>query len=171
MFQISGLPLLAGQVGLCPLPGRYGDYEGDLDKILAWRPQILLTLTSDIELEAAGAEALSADLAAAGVAWRYLPVCNFRAPCAITAADWPAVSREALAVLAQGGRVLAHCYGGQGRAGMALMRLMVDAGETPEIALERLRAVQPCAVESAAQFAWAGGGAGDWALLHPAAAQ
>lgn len=116
---------------------------------------MVLTLVSDIELESADAETLAADLAAAGVAWQHLPVCNFRAPSAATTADWPQVSHQALAVMATGGRVLVHCYGGRGRAGMAALRLMVDAGEAPEAALERLRATLPQAVESMAQMNWA----------------
>ena len=38
---------------------------------------------------------------------------------------------------------------------MALMRLMVEAGEDADEALERLRAARPCAVEREAQRAWA----------------
>jgi protein-tyrosine phosphatase len=58
-------------------------------------------------------------------------------------------------VLARGGSVLMHCYGGRGRSGMALTRLMVESGETPAAALARLRQVLPEAVETAAQAAWA----------------
>jgi protein-tyrosine phosphatase len=132
--------------------------------IIAWRPAMVLTMTTEIELEAAGAEALPDDLARAGVVWRHLPVTDFRAPCASVASFWPGVSAEARQVMAAGGRVLVHCYGGCGRSGMALMRLMVDAGEAPDAALERLRAVRPCAVETAAQFGWAGEAAANGAL-------
>jgi len=159
VFKIAELPLLAGRIGLCPVPGRAGDYGGDLAALLSWQPALVVTLTSDIELECAGADSLPGDLARAGVAWRHLPVCDFRAPSAETTACWPEVSREARGVLARGGAVLAHCYGGCGRAGMALMRLMVEAGEDPDTALARLRKARPCAVESAAQLGWAGAGA------------
>ena len=156
------MPLLAGRIGLCPMPGRTGDYGGDLDALISWQPALVVTLTSDIELESAGAERLPADLARAGVTWRHLPVCDFRAPSVETSAHWPEVSSEARGVLARGGAVLAHCYGGCGRSGMALLRLMVDAGEDPESALARLRKARPCAVESAAQFTWAGGEVRGW---------
>ncbi len=162
MLRIAELPLLAGRIGLCPMPGRTGDYIGDFGAMLAWRPALVLTLTSDIELESAGAEDLQFDLARAGISWRHLPVCDFGAPSAQTSAHWPEVSGEARGVLAGGGAVLAHCYGGCGRAGMALMRLMVDTGEDPESALARLRKARPCAVESAAQYAWAGGEVRGW---------
>ncbi len=66
------------------------------------------------------------------------------------------ISTAAHADLARGGRVLAHCYGGCGRSGMVLMRLMVEAGEDADPALERLRDARPCAVEAKEQRAWAG---------------
>src|SRR5690606_33735699 len=56
-----------------------------------------------------------------------------------------------------GGRVLVHCLGGCGRSGMVALRLMIGAGETPEVALRHLRGVRPCAVETEAQLAWATG--------------
>jgi protein-tyrosine phosphatase len=48
--------------------------------------------------------------------------------------------------------------GGCGRSGTAALRLMVEAGENPKAALQRLRAVRPCAVETPEQFQWAAGG-------------
>ncbi len=158
MFDIAEVSLGAGKIGICPLPGRTGQYSSDLAKMLAWTPTIVLSMNPEIELEAGGAETLGADLIKAGVTWRHLPVCDFGAPQAHVMALWPQVSAEAQAALAQGGRVLAHCYGGCGRSGMALMRLMVDMGEAPETALTRLRAVRPCAVETPGQRAWAAAG-------------
>ena len=73
----------------------------------------------------------------------------------ICAALWPELSALAHDELAQGGRVLAHCFGGCGRSGMVLMRLMVEAGEDADPALARLRDVRSCAVEAKAQRIWA----------------
>ena len=155
MFQIADLPLAAGRIGICPLPGRTGDYAGDMGILFGWRPDIVLTLVSEIEIEAGGAESLAPDLRARGISWWHLPITDFRTPCNGTEALWPAFSAEARAVLAGGGRVLAHCYGGCGRSGMALMRLMVESGEDPQAALSRLRKARPCAVETVAQAGWA----------------
>lgn len=155
VFQIVQLTLGAGRAALCPLPGRSGDYAGDLAAILGWHPGLVVSLVTDLELEAGDAEGLGADLAAQGIAWRHLPVMDFRAPCATTAALWPAVAAEASAVVAAGGGVLFHCYHGCGRSGMALARLMVECGESPHDAIARLRLAKPAAVETAAQAAWA----------------
>jgi hypothetical protein len=38
---------------------------------------------------------------------------------------------------------------------MAVLRLMIEAGEEPGEALARLRAVRACAVETDAQLEWA----------------
>ncbi len=154
MFQIADLPLEGGFLGLSPMPGRGGDYAADLGAILAWNPALVITLTTDIELEAVSAERLPEDLAAAGVRWRHVPVTDFGAPSAEVRALWPDVARAAHDALASGGKVLVHCYGGCGRSGMAALRLMTEAGEPAGEALERLRAVRPGAVETQAQRAW-----------------
>lgn len=154
-FAIYDLPVADGQLGLCPAPGRYGDYAADLAAVLAWEPAVCLTMTAASELERIGAGALGADLAAAGVEWRHLPIRDFGAPAGDTAADWPAASEAARAALKRGDRVLTHCFGGCGRSGMAVLRLLVELGEPADQALARLRAVRPCAVETEAQRTWA----------------
>ena len=155
MFTIAELRLGNGWLGISPAPGRGGAYQADLTRILRWGADLVLTMTTEAELERLGAGDFGADLAAAGVAWRHLPIPDFGAPPDEVAALWPEVSTEAHEVLAGGGRVLAHCYGGCGRSGMALMRLMVETGEDADPALARLRDVRPCAVEMPAQQAWA----------------
>ena len=154
-FAIADLPLGAGRLGICRMPGRAGDYTGDLDALLGWGPALVLTMTGQDELERSGAAGLPHDLAAAGIAWRHLPVQDFGANSPGLLQGWPGASAQAHAVLADGGRVLAHCMGGCGRSGMALLRLMVEAGEPASPALERLRGVRPCAVETEDQRVWA----------------
>ncbi len=147
----------AGRLGLCPMPGRGGDYAGDLATLLAWAPALVLTMTEGAELARAGAAGLPEDLAHAGIAWHHLPIPDFNAPPDNIAALWPETSSVARRLLAAGGGVLAHCHGGCGRSGMAVLRLLVELGEGPDPALVRLRAVRPCAVETAAQLSWAVG--------------
>ena len=154
-YPISELSLGPGVIGIAPMPGRSGTYQADLNRILVWGAKLVLTMTTAGEMERAGAGSLGADLRAAEVLWRHLPVADFGAPPPLTARHWASVSTEARGVLGQGGRVLAHCYGGCGRSGMALLRLMVEAGEDPKSALDRLRIARPCAVETGGQFDWA----------------
>ncbi len=155
MAAIAELPLRSGWLGICPMPGRGGAYQADLNRILAWGVDLALTMTTAPELDRSGAADFGADLRLADVEWRHLPIPDFNAPPPDVEALWPEVSALAHDILGQGGRVLAHCYGGCGRSGMALMRLMVEAGEDADPALERLRDARPCAVETEAQRAWA----------------
>ena len=154
-YRIAELSCGDGWLGIGPMPGRFGAYAADLNAILRWGADMVLTMTTGHELDRSEASNIGADLAAADVAWRHLPIPDFGAPPAETDALWPEVSRDAHGLLARGGRVFAHCYGGCGRSGMALLRLMVEAGEELDPALARLRDVRPCAVETEGQRAWA----------------
>ena len=158
-YPIAELPLGNGWLGISAMPGRTGFYQSDLTTLLRWNPNLVLTMTQEIELQYADAETFGDDLQAAGVAWHHLPVPDMGAPPADVQAQWQATSEQAAKVLKDGGRVLAHCYGGCGRSGMALLRLMVEAGEDVDAALARLRSVRPCAVETEDQKNWAASGA------------
>lgn len=148
-----------GHIALSPILGRFSPYEADLSTVLAWGPDLVLTMTTSAELDRAGASEFGADLGHVGVAWAHLPIIDFGAPDAAVSASWGDVSVQAAAVLArEGGKILIHCFGGCGRSGMAALRLMVEAGEPPDAALARLRDVRPCAVETADQQAWASSG-------------
>jgi protein-tyrosine phosphatase len=154
-FKIAELTLGQGWLGICPMPGGEGDYAADLAQIANWRPQLVLTLTSLDEMRVRGADSLGVDLKAQAIAWAHLTVADFGIPLGNVQAAWPRVSLQAHVILSNGGKVLAHCMGGCGRSGTALLRLMVESGEDPIPALTRLRAARPCAVETPAQFAWA----------------
>ncbi|MCB2134689.1 MAG: protein phosphatase [Rhodobacteraceae bacterium] len=137
------------------MPGREGAYCKDIAAIIGWGPALVLTMATTAELTANGASGIGADLGAQGVEWRHLPVPDFGSDSAALQGGWGGASADALTILRHGGRVLAHCMGGCGRSGMALLRLMVEAGEAPDAALGRLRAARPCAVETEAQRLWA----------------
>ncbi len=154
-FAIVEVPVLAGWLAICPMPGRWGDMHSDLAEVMAWAPDMVITLTGLAEMRALGADHLGTALERHGLAWRHLPIVDYGLPGAAEQALWPTISAEARAVLGRGGRVLVHCKGGCGRSGMIVLRLMVEAGEDADAALARLRAVRPCAVETEAQMDWA----------------
>jgi protein-tyrosine phosphatase len=158
-FIIAEISAGGGRLALCPMPGRGGDYVGDLARIVAWEPSLVLTMATRDEMAAHGAASLGADLVLRGVGWRHLPVPDYQADSAELRAGWAGASRAALDHLAAGRGVLALCLGGCGRSGMAVMRLMVEAGEDPATALARLRSVRDCAVEKDPQYDWAARGA------------
>lgn len=150
-YAIHALEAGGGWLGISPMPGRGGAYAADFQEILRWGADMVLTMTTAGEMVGD----LGPDLSEMGVIWRHLPVGDFGVPTLEVQAAWPGVSGEALGILSSGGKVLVHCYGGCGRSGMAALRLMVEAGEEPFEALERLRNVRSCAVETEDQFRWA----------------
>lgn len=154
-FIIHPLTCGGGTLAISPMPGRTRHYGTDWQRLLDWSPDLVITMTPTHELSRKGAASLGPDLAAVGIAWRQVPVTDFGTPAPDVAALWPATARQALTVLGQGGRVLVHCYGGCGRSGMAVLRLMIAAGENPDAALIRLRLIRPCAVETPDQLRWA----------------
>lgn len=154
-FSLYALPVADGIAALSPLPGRGGDYASDLAHLRDWQPAIAISMTTLAEMVACGAGDLGHDLQESGTRWAHLPVADFGAPTPEIEEAWHGASRMALAAVQGGGRVLIHCNGGCGRSGMAVLRLMIEAGEAPEAALMRLRAVRPCAVETEAQMRWA----------------
>ncbi len=164
-FAIHSLGAAEGTLGLCPLPGLLSPYQDDLATIRNWAPDLVLTMTEEAELNAAGAADFGDDLQDLGISWYALPIRDFGAPGADVIHTWPEVSVLARAILRQGGKVLVHCRGGCGRSGMVVMRLMVELGEAPDAALSRLRAARPCAVETPAQQDWAAAPATDMGWL------
>ena len=154
-FGVYPLGVADGTLALSPLPWRYGDYAGDLVQVLAWRPDVVLSMTEMSEMARQGADRMGDDLVQAGVEWLHLPVEDFGVPSAGAEAQWLKVSKVIAERLADGGRVLVHCYGGCGRSGMVALRVMIAAGEAGDAALARLRVARPCAIETDAQMQWA----------------
>ncbi|WP_424978717.1 protein-tyrosine phosphatase family protein [Leisingera sp. S232] len=157
-ISIHEVPVAGGLLALCPLPGKGGDYAGDMGRINAWKPGLVISMTTAEEHAAAGSHRLGCDIQSMASRWIHLPVPDFDVPSPQVAAIWPKASASARMALEGGGRVLVHCQGGCGRSGMAVLRLMIESGEDPAQALERLRSVRPCAVETQAQLEWANAG-------------
>lgn len=151
-FVIHSLKAGCGELAITPMPGRTRHYYTDWLRLLDWRPALVITMTTQAELDRKGAGTLGTDLANEGIGWIHFPVPDFGTP---FGQDWIAARDQALAVLADGKRVLVHCFGGCGRSGMMVLRLMIAAGEDADAALARLRHIRPCAIETDAQMAWA----------------
>ncbi len=152
---IYALQVGGGTLAISPLPGRGGRYSEDLNTIADWQPGLVISMTTEVEMIQEGARHFGTDIQSRASRWVHLPVEDFGAPPAEIRARWRDVSASARQALSGGGRVLVHCKGGCGRSGMVALRLMVECGETPAKALNRLRAVRPCAVETEGQLDWA----------------
>lgn len=154
-FEIAAVPAQAGTLAICPCPGFKSDYAHAIQDIAAWGADLVVSMTTFEEMKALGAEQMPDDLAAKGIKWLHFSVRDYHAASAEAAPVWRVISQTAHRVLCEGGKVLLHCKGGCGRSGMVALRLLVEAGEEPILALERLRQVRPCAVETKSQTDWA----------------
>ncbi|MDZ4392439.1 protein-tyrosine phosphatase family protein [Cypionkella sp.] len=149
-LTIAELAVGQGVLGISPCPGRAGFYEADLIAVRHWQPSLVVTFITYEELERVGPR-LGFDLEGADIAWAHLPTADYDTP----GEGWDYISIVVHSELEDGHKVLLHCMGGCGRSGTAALRLMIEAGEGPEAALNRLRKVRPCAVETPEQFLWA----------------
>ncbi len=154
-LTLSMLSVGGGTLAIASLPGRGGDYAADMKAFGEFKPSLVMTMVTEAELGLTGSNVFGVDIQALGSRWFHLPVADYGYPTGATVKLWVSASEAARAALRGGGRVLVHCKGGCGRSGMAVLRLMVEMGEDPKQALERLRAVRPCAVETEEQLGWA----------------
>ena len=160
-FEISELSFGLGTIGMSPLPGVKGDYNTEMEGWLRWKPDAVLSMTSQAEMKKLGSAEIPDDLRNANIQWLHFPVDDFQATSADHEVLWVPISQTLHRILNAGGRVIVHCRGGCGRTGMAVLRLMVEAGEDGENAMDRLRGVRPCAVETSRQKDWALGVKGE----------
>lgn len=144
-----------GRIGVCPLPGHDGHLANDLQKLVTWKPAIVLSMTEQREMDACGIGDLGARLMRLDIEWVHLPVRDFSGLTAQNAHHWPYLSRRLHGILDRGKAVLLHCRGGRGRSGMIALRLMVERGQNPDAALLELRNARPGAVETEEQRVWA----------------
>ncbi|GGF48716.1 hypothetical protein SAMN05216376_10325 [Mameliella alba] len=136
------LPVGGGILAFSQLPGTGGDYRGDLEHLSSWRPAMVISLVSHVEMLEAGAKTLGQDVQDKGTRWVHMPIKRGEAPNATVEEDWPKVSTQVRKALLGGGRVMLHSRDGKGRSGMMALRLMIEAGEAPDEAEARLQSVQ-----------------------------
>ncbi len=154
-FVIYALPVESGILGIAPMPGVSGEYDQDLAHLQDWKPAMVVSMTEEDELAAAGVTTLARDLQHSGTRWFPFPVPDRGIGDPMQEGAWHTICDTALSALRGGGRVLIHCRMGCGRSGMAAMRIMVATGQSPKAALARLRDLRPCAVETREQQRWA----------------
>lgn len=154
-----------GRIGMTLCPGKTQarghsgarwarDLAADLDVIVDWKADFLITLTEVYELLHLKVPNLGAEARARGLSWHHLPISDGEYPAQHTFKRWQALNVKLHGCLAQGGRVLLHCMGGLGRVGTMTARLLIEAGIEPTDAIERVRAARPGAIETSIQEDW-----------------
>jgi ADP-ribosyl-[dinitrogen reductase] hydrolase len=161
-LHIATLDLATGgRIGVTFCPGKRDasamtgawsrDLEVDLRAIVSWGASTLVTLIEPHEFDALRVPNLGASAQAQGLVWHHLPIRDVAVPDDGFEETWKSVGVELNQRLQRGEGVVVHCRGGLGRAGTIAARLLVECGEVPAKALERVRAVRPGAVETRQQ--------------------
>lgn len=150
-----------GSIGVTFCPGKCGpslfghrwerDLDSDLDVIQRWGARVVLTLVEGLELEALKVTGLGEKVRQRGMRWLHLPIVDVSGPSAAFERQWRDELPALLATLRHGGKVLVHCKGGLGRAGMVAAFLLIENGESPKVAIRKVRQVRPGAIETPAQ--------------------
>ena len=112
----------------------------------------LLLLVEDRELRDCRVEDIAAVMAAHGIDLIRRPIPDMGLP--PDADDLRATLDALTARIAAGDTIAIACRGGLGRSGTAAACLLVGAGIEPAVAIERVRAARPGAIETPAQEAF-----------------
>ena len=152
---------IGGSIGITFCPGKCGpsvygytwmrDLDTDLDVIERWGADVILTLVEPAELEALQVVDLGERVRGRGISWLHLPIVDVSVPSASFEVQWRQALAELIATFDNGGKVLVHCKGGLGRAGMVAALLLIETGEGAQAAIRKVRAVRPGAIETEAQ--------------------
>ncbi|HBC53197.1 MAG TPA: phosphatase [Alphaproteobacteria bacterium] len=154
---------IVGQIGICACPGRRlppgiagqhcRDLDADMETISDFGARAVLTLMEVGELDWAAVPLarLRAAVQARRMQSIYLPIIDQEAPDHHWERRWREQRDQLHRVLRTGGNLVIHCRGGRGRAGMVAARLLIEAGETPQMAMQLVRSARPGAIETVAQ--------------------
>ena len=156
-LRIATLGVLGGTLGITLCPGRQivglsgmppRDLEADLDVVVEEGYGHVGVLLEDHELEGFASRLLEA-YAARGIQVHRHPIVDGSVPVDMTA--FSAFVAELADLLRKGERVLVHCRGGLGRAGLTAAALRTLDGRQAGQAIEDVRVVRPWAVETREQ--------------------
>ena len=167
-LRIAEVSAGAGTIGVTFCPGKQGPGQGgtvharsveaDMDAIRRWGASAVVTLIEAHEFGLLSVTALPNAVRAAGLEWHHLPIVDMSVPDAAFERHWRYAGLRVRRRLRAGERVLVHCRGGLGRAGLVAASLLVELGAArPAEAIASVRAVRPGAIETSAQARWVEG--------------
>lgn len=131
--------------------GRERDLDADITAIRAWGANILVSLMEGEEMREYGVHDIPLRARKLGIQHLHLPIPDMHVPEQEFEMAWrhagPALHQE----LQRGGKIVLHCYAGLGRTGTIAARMLVEAGMTPEEAINRVRAARPGTIQTRLQ--------------------
>jgi ADP-ribosyl-[dinitrogen reductase] hydrolase len=150
-----------GVLGITFCPGKKQNYAStgawdrdlaiDLDVVKHWGAVTVISLIEDHEIADLGVSRLGAEVTARGMKWFHLPIVDISTPDDRFKTRWMDARNRVLDSLRIGDRIVVHCKGGLGRAGMVSALIMVELGVSPASAVSIVRAARPGAIETRAQ--------------------
>lgn len=150
---ISGVPGVHiradGTLDLCEVA-----LAGEMRRLAERDVATLIAFVEDVELGPIAYGDIEEAADAHGIGVRRLPVVDFGVPGPAQERPWAGIRQEAARHLAAGRSIAMHCLAGIGRSSMMAGNLLVHLGEAPHRVVDRLRAAQPEALETAAQVAY-----------------
>ncbi len=157
-IAVVAAPGAPGLIGLTFCPGKKAaarSWDRDLDIevgiIRDWGAVVVVSLIETSEFELLDVLDLPSVVEEHGMHWAHLPIVDVSVPNQRFEARWAVAGAELRTVLRRGGRVLLHCRGGLGRAGMIAARLLVELGSDPDAAIHAVRRARPGAIETPEQ--------------------
>jgi ADP-ribosyl-[dinitrogen reductase] hydrolase len=130
------------------------DLNADLDVIARWNAAAVVTLVERHELDALQISKIGREVRRRHMEWHHWPIPDESTPSAEFEQSWAANGERIRSLLRSGSKVLIHCKGGLGRAGMVSARLLVELGMDPKQAIKAVRKARPGAIGTVAQERW-----------------
>jgi len=152
-----------GRIGLVHCPGLEGVHpvadaactlDADLQVLVSWGAEALVTLMQPYELTLLGLGDLGERATRLGMEWSHLPIVDGAAPGLAFETSWEHVGPALHRRLDTDGRIVLHCRAGIGRTGTVAARMLIERGMRPSKAIMQVRRARPGAIESPEQAAW-----------------
>lgn len=153
-----------GMIGVTFCPGKCGpsvygapwarDLNVDVAALRAWGASLVLTLIEDFEFDVLRVPKLGEAVRTAGMTWLHAPIVDLGVPDEAFERRWLVLGQVVRSRLLDGERVVVHCRGGLGRAGLIAARLLVELGQAAEESIAGVRAARPGAIETGPQEAY-----------------
>ena len=132
-----------------------GDWERDLrtdiEAIAKWGAGSVVTLLENRELPQLNVAEMGDIVESAGMDWHFLPIQDQCVPNIDFEDLWFYSGHVLRTALLAGKKILVHCKGGLGRTGTIAARLMVELGESPAGAINKVREARQNTIENTAQ--------------------
>ena len=150
-----------GRLGLTFCPGKHDsnamtgswvrNLQMDIETIVDWGGSTLVTLMEQHELDMLNVPDLGQVAESYGLNWYHLPIRDVSIPSFDFEENWVDVGANLRNRLLSGQSIVVHCRGGLGRTGLVVACLLIELGEEPDEAIQRVREVRPGAVETMEQ--------------------